>query len=455
MSFSKLCILVMCALILAAGCRKKEEEPETEKKGQTQTTQQEQAPDGFARIADGLFMTRRPPRIEEYVNFLRVTGEPMPDWVDSPEVNYQDPITGLPRERTEAFATWKLLDVPTEQQWDNAADIVGDTPYPWGADATASTPIYLVRDWHENSAGHDAAVSEKQELLNEITSTRRSEVEMGRKMLNNIVDARTDEIQKQWQQLKTALSDLIEKRKENARQMAKARGQKTVLSFLERVGEEKKKVIHAKIKKDATPEDIQQAKENYEQFLEKQRNDLKELKTGVVEANQGLSEKARAMMEKFEARGEELNESLRSESSNFLPPEDEATDPQVLAERRKKLQKGLQDIKKMSADILADIEQAQQKIDQMSAELEKSTEEAPEQPDVQQKIEDIKQRIQDLNENIDADFVQEPHLFKELTEYADLAATKQALQAEGSTLEEVMGVVGTSETEEAPAEPAE
>jgi hypothetical protein len=446
----KLCLIGLCAIVLASGCRKKEEEPTIPEKPPKEPPQTRvQVPEGFARIGEKLFMTRRPPRIEEYVKFLEATGQDLPERLQTPDVNYQDPITGLAREQAEQFATWKMLHLPSPEEWESAEQIVGSVPYPWDGKPAPDAPLYLVRDWTEDSQQQKQARQARQNLMKDLLENRRSEVEMGRKMLANLVESKSDQLQKQWEEFKSTLSELVEQQKQHARQVAQTEGRQVVLQVLKRVGQEKKKVVHAKFAQDAPPEALPAAKKAYEQFLEKQRNDVQELKEKVVAANQKLSEQARGLMQQLEKIGQNPGSRLQQVAEQPETPLDQIQDMQELARMRRGLQAAISEVKARAAEIKGSLQAATQKVTQQMGGLQQEIEALPEEKKTSEEIQTLQENIQDLNENLEEQFVQEPHLFKELNEYADLAATKRALEKEVATLEKMVALL------QQPAQPAE
>lgn len=446
----KLCLIGLCAIALASGCRKKEEEPTIPEKPPEEPPQTRvKVPEGFARIGEKLFMTRRPPRIEEYVNFLETTGQDLPERLQAPDVNYQDPVTGLAREQAQRFAAWKMLRLPTPEEWEAAEQVVGSVPYPWTGEPAADAPLYLVRDWTEGSQEQQQARQARQNLMKNLLEKRRSEVEMGRNMLSNLVESKSAELQKQWDELKSTLSELVEQQKQHARQVAATEGRQVVLEVLKRVGQEKNKVVHAKFAKDAPPEALPAAKKAYEQFLEKQRNDVQELKEKVVAANQELSEQARTLMRQLEQIGQDPGSRLRQVARQPETPLDQVRNMQELAEMRRALQEAISEVKARAAEIKGALLAATQKVEKQAVEMQAEIEELPDDQTTSEEIAKLQENIQNLNEDLEEQFVQEPHLFKELNEYADLAATKKALEQEVATLKKMVALL------QQPAQPAD
>jgi hypothetical protein len=455
----KLCCIALCVMVVAAGCGKKEEsEPISRKKPPKEPPEPKmEAPEGFARIGEELFVTRRPPRIEEYVTYLEATGQDLPDRFRSPEVNYQDPVTGLAKEEAADFATWKMLRLPTREEWAEADRIVGSVPYPWNGTTASDAPLYLVRDWTEGSEAQQQARRAREELHSELLSKRRAEVEKGLNMLNGLTESRSEELKKQWQQFKTALSELIEQQKQHARQVAATRGRQVVLEVMKHVGQEKKKIIHAKFDEEAAPEKVQTAKDNYQQFLEKQRNDVQALKEQVIATNQDLSQKARRMMDELEQKGQNLTRRPGKVANRRKADPTKIQSMEKLADLRNQLQDSISTARATATETQKAFQTATQKVNERTTNLENAIEKLPEEEKTSQKIQELQQKIQNLNQDLDEQFVQEPHLFKELTEYTELAATKQALEQEVATLERMLKILQLPElpAEASPDSPTE
>ncbi len=439
MKFRPLGILIVLVLALAAGCRKEEPEPEKKAPGKQETTQKSQVPEGFARIEEEVFVTEDPIRVEQYVNYLNSTGQEVPQWIQSPMIDYQDPVTGLNREEASELARFLKLRLPTPEEWEKAAEIVGDRPYPWAEEASEDAVLYFVRDWKEGESGEKQAIKARQNLFDQINQLHREKIKEKAKKLKQLEKTVGKKVSEQWQSFKKQLTGVIEEQKNQARKAAQTEGRETVLKILRRVGEEKKKIIHALFKEDASKEDVKKAKQDYSTFLKNQRDNLQKLSDKVVKSNQTLSKQARELMKKLEGKAQNLIHNINNTTDGFVVRSEQVTDPQAVGALRRRLRRELDSLEEATARMQKQLKQTQKDLAQKAKKLEAEIARAKEN-NVAQEITTVKEKIKSLNENVDAQFEQEPHLFKELEDYTELAATKKALEQEIAVLKEALEI---------------
>jgi tetratricopeptide (TPR) repeat protein len=76
--------------------------------------------------------------VGDYARYLAVTGRsPPPAWRARPPVDLELPVTGLNRQEAESFASWLGLRLPTEAEWQRAAQGLDGRLFPWGVEPRA------------------------------------------------------------------------------------------------------------------------------------------------------------------------------------------------------------------------------------------------------------------------------------------------------------------------------
>lgn len=451
MKLRSLGILLVLVLALAAGCRKEEPEPEKETSKKEEQPEKQRAPKGFAKMEEEVFITKQPVRVEQYVNYLNATGQDIPEWVQSPAIDYQDPVTGLEKQEAGELARFLKLRLPTPEEWEKASDVVGNRPYPLSEEASEDAIIHLVRDWGKGDDGEKAAARARQKLFDQINQMHRDVIKKKAEQLKQLQQKFGNKVKEQWQAFKKSLTDVKEDQKAKARKAAQAKGQETVFKILQRVGDEKKKIIHAKFKEETNEEAIEKAKKSYSDFLKTQRDNLKELSDKVVEDNQALSEQARELMKELEGEADSLIHNINNPTTGFVVRSEQVEDPQTMGALRGKITRELDSLRSAAEQMQKQLKQTEKDLEAKAKDLEEQIAEVKEKS-MDEKIATVKKKIQAINDNLDAQFEQEPHLFKELQEYTELVATKKALQQEIAVLEEALEIFKTPEEMESVVE---
>ncbi len=430
-------VLGICLVIVFLGCKKKEQEPQKAAKPEPRVV----VPDGFAQVPGTkppLFISKKPATVGEYRSYLKATGVQAPQSLGEPAAPPDDsPVAGLSLAEAERFAKWSMARLPTASEWTAAAQIVGTKPYPWGKElgATAVRPdaqLFLVREWGaQGSLQEQAAREAKAALLQELLIERTRVVVDLSKELETTAAEGPARVAERWKAVKPAVFGAIQKAKELARLSAERERRKDVLAILNKVAQEKLKVVNLRIAEDTPPEKLKEAAAAYSQFLAEQRKKVQEVQDGLVKQNQAASEKANELTKKLEGAGEALAarlEAIAAAAQVATAPEKMTLEDAVQQQQR--LHAALTNVKAAADKLGAFLDGLEKAVRARTLELDKGLASLAEQDANIARIEDIQARIKALNENLEEEFVQEPHLFGDLSKLTEVSARTKALDYE-------------------------
>lgn len=436
--------LVVCLFALSAGCEKKEPEA-----GQVPVVRQPpaaRAPAGMTTIREAppLFMTNTPVTVREYVDYLRATGQPVPDRLleaASSVVRAGEPVTGLSRSEAERYATWAMKRLPTREEWQMAQQVVGPTPYPWtGEEGAVAARLYLVQDWLPGSEGEAAAREAKASIAQTILEAQVAELKQLQEQLAVLAEQQKAHSEAAWKEFKPAFFELVETRKKLSELQARDEARRRVLEILRHVAQTKGRLA-AQL---ALPEEdtsTEEAARHYEEQLAQWR-------TEAQQARQTLEERAR-----------ELQQQVIDLTRQFDQVGPTAVDAryqgaQALLEQTAGERESLEEVRRLSRELEAAIQSRQREgaalsdlptVESIAAEnqrVQKQIEEYTPDVEVQGEIEDLKSRIAQLGQNIGRDFLDEELLVQELDALVEAEARKHAVSAALAALRGVMAQVG-------------
>jgi len=449
------CLVAFCLVFAMAGCRKKEEEKPQVQQQKPKVT----APEGMAHISGTkppAFITKKPVAVGEYVQYLQETGQDVPEALAGADAISTEAVTGLTLKEAERFAACKLARLPNATEWAKATDVVGAGPYLWGDETAADEPregaaLYLVRDWVMGSATEQKAKQVKAALLTGMLENQVAQINTMKEQMRQALQDGVASAKEEWKKIKPQLFAVAQQEKELAQIAAAGRYQKVVLEVLDKVGQEKKKLIGVKFKDQVTKEELDKAFEEYKQFLAQQRNNVEPIRAELQKKNKQLSDRALELKKRLEAAGEQSAGAIAMAGERIAEavPEKIETLKDAAAARAEivRAKKDAQDLLDLAA---AGYDKLARDLGARAEELKKKLATAKADEALAKKIEQVQTSLASLNKNLGAQFEQEPHLFKDLKELTDARALKDAMQAEIEELENALTLFGltTPEREE-------
>jgi hypothetical protein len=423
-------ILFIAFLTLAMifpGCRKEEETGELSEAEQQE--RQIESPNGYTAIPDTsptLFITNKPVQIGDYVEYLEKMGQDVPPQLR--DADPSEPVRGLSQAEAEKLAIYCLSRLPTEDEWQKAKRMVGDNPYPWPSESTDDgSVVFLVRDWREGDPGQRNAEKAREELLKSRLAELKTNIAEIKQKLVNATENAVATINQRWTEIKPELFAAIEGAKKAVQANAKAEKAESALEILERIHQQKVKVVALQID-EATDEKLAAAGENYRTFLSERRNEIQKVKSDIMDRNRELSERLRESKKNIEDTVNSLHNSL----GVYLNKADELEVEDVDGMKDAVALYG--EIKALLAQLNSEKEQAIQILDQLNAKAQELS--GLSEADVKQDttkleaISEIKQKIMALNKHLDMKIDHESQLFTELDELLEQSARMQGMEEE-------------------------
>ena len=437
----KLCVLAICLAALLTACKKKTapEKPEAQR--------QVVAPAGVTQVPDTMppvFISTEAVTVGEYLAFLQGTGQPVPQRFAAEEVGIGASLEGLTLNEAQRYATWKMMRLPGAAEWTKAGKIVGDDPYPWGEELGPDEPrkgarVFLVRDWAEGSEGEQSARQKKKTLLERLLLQQTEKLTQMRGKLLEASAVAGARLRDQWEQVKPNVFKALQQAKEHAELAAREHLHESVLAMLNKVGEEKKKLINLKVR-ESTREVMDEAGKQYGKFLADLRKEIQTKKEALLKKNEQLQAKALELKKNLESVGQRSSDRLRAEVGAIA---EEAAAKVDSMQKALRLQKRLE----ANEDNIKQVEKASQEVFRQVAEglaarvkdLEGRIEELHKQINEQQdNVRTLQDSIKKLSKHIEKQFLDESFLFNDLEELTGVSVRKSALEAEITELEKTL-----------------
>ncbi|MGD2175087.1 MAG: SUMF1/EgtB/PvdO family nonheme iron enzyme [Candidatus Brocadiaceae bacterium] len=405
------------------------------------------------RRGETLLITEEPVSIGQYVEFLRDTGQPVPEqWQGiRPGVAGADlPVTGLTRREAEQFAAWDMKRLPSPEEWQEADEVTAGHPYPW-SDGSPSEPgaeLFLVQNWLPGSPGEQKARQRKEGLPAEILAEYQQQVDGLRQQLRQMVDRLQERRAALWQEAKPAFFNLLEKKKELALKEAEQR-RTEVVEVLQTLLTEKGQLAVKLKTQDPDPEQADQMVQQYGRRLSDALAKVQEVRQSLEEKTKELQDEVVRLTQEFEEGEAERLTALSEHVRTALQgAEQEARSMEGVLALRQRLRDALQEVRDR-APALEELPTADE-LEQQAARLEQRIRQVAEDAELAQKVEDLRSRLKTVGETIDREFLKEDVLYKELSELVDLRARKEAIEAKLEALKAAFGE--EPEAEEDPPE---
>ncbi|MDP6439908.1 MAG: SUMF1/EgtB/PvdO family nonheme iron enzyme [Candidatus Brocadiia bacterium] len=438
-------MLILCVVALAGACRKKTPEDEPTGKPVPPVA----APAGFVHVDTDepkVSITSRPITVGQFVEFLRETGQDVPNALLPEAAKMSDPVMGLTLDQARAYATWRMLRLPTAKEWEAALEIVGSVPYPWaeGRDGPrAGAKLHLVLGWQEGSPGELQAEQEKEELMEGFRETFSDSIRQAKEKADALAGQYSEEVSAAWQEAKPVIFELLEKNKAAVREATRTEALRQSIAFLEDIADKKG---FAAIQKAAERplEEVEAAIEAYEDYLAEQRISIQSAVEQFQAGNQALQQTAVDMRTRLERSGEALAGHFK-EGGDVLAERlrdlenDLSSAPSVrnLGVRAEEVFRGLADdmrefIVKLRGMVEApDVDAQDEEVARLTASFEA-----------------VKAKLAALDEHVGKAFLNESELLNGLDELLSAGSLKKGLEAEIAELNKLLDAFdGAEETE--------
>lgn len=450
----KMAILSVVVAVLVPACEKR---TPPEKPDDKRASLEQQTPEGMTVLpvqpGAPVFITRQAVSGGAYSEFLKATGVAPKRSLDS-----EKPILGLSLNEASAYATWRLMRLPTAREWEQGRHIVGAAPYPWGAEVSAEThremaQLFLVKDYLPGSDGEKGAQQKKKELIRGLFREHHKEIEGLRAELQKQVERHKVEQQQWWRTYKLALFELVQQKRELAQlESLKARLQ-AVISLLEQVEKEKMKLVRLKTS-EASDAAVEKAAEEYKKFLAAQREAVGKVVRDLQMTNKKLQNEGLALKKKLEEAGAKmLSEAGKAGERAVQEAAAKVQDFEAARVAREKLEKVAEALRgaRVPPFDLKSLKVLAEKVEK----LKKRVQELTASQQVAGRIKTLRERIARFSDHLKKQFLNEKLLFKDLDDMAEGKARQTALEKE---LEELKATVKTLKPptegqKEAPAAP--
>ncbi|MHC4481260.1 MAG: SUMF1/EgtB/PvdO family nonheme iron enzyme, partial [Planctomycetota bacterium] len=304
----KVTCLAICLTGIILGCEKKAPEPAP---APPVVKRPVAAPAGMAPVGESrsVFIAQTPLTVGQYVTYLKGTGQAIPsmhEGVEPESPRAGEPVMGLSRAEAARCATWHLRRLPTPQEWQEAAEVVGPRPYPWlddGAATAAEAEIFLVRDWAAGSEAAARAREAKEGLRKGVLAEHAESLDQLRRKLQQMIESRYAFQSEQWKQLKPAFFSLLEKEKKLAELAARRESRAEVVEVLGRLAIEKGKLAATLKTADLTPEEEDAARDAYESKLAEVRAKTQEVREELRQSVQAQQQEVLDLTRLIEEQG--------------------------------------------------------------------------------------------------------------------------------------------------------
>jgi hypothetical protein len=439
-------VLAACCVLLASGCEKKEPEFEPTV---VHVGPSIDAPPGMQVLQDNppLFITSRPVTAGQYIDYLKVTGQPLPTRLQAvtlgPDVANQ-PISGLTRNEADRYAVWAVKRLPTREEWRLAADMVGDTPYPWGAgfeDLPVAAPLFLAQDWLPGSEIEQEAKRKKNELGAAVLADNQAMTQELREELTDLLTDREVVAAERWQDFKPAFFALIEKTKKLAELRETQKRRADQLGVLQQVARAKGDLAIAITTAEEGAETPEAAIEQYKTDLANWRAEIQKTKQNLEELIKSRQEQVIQMTKQFDEEGSAAAAVSDPEAKALLAEtESEAGDPQAALAVIKKLEDKIAALQAKPSPLenLPPVEGLQGQ----AAQMDSAIEQVPEDKETADKIAESLALLERLGTTVKQDFLDEKLLVNEIAELVVLRAQREAVDANLAALKGVMDQLG-------------
>jgi len=433
--FRKPALAVLCVAFLMTACEKKEpEQAAPAPKPRVRPRVIVASPVGMAPVGQrtSVFISKTPVTVEQYLAFLAATEQaPPPRWQGvmpgTPEARAA--AVGLTRRMADQYAAWSLRRLPTIQEWQLSASVVGDTPYPWpqgGADDEPGGPVFLVQDWLPGTDSETVARQRKAQVINGILAGYKAEIDRLRAELRGMVSRETARHSTQTEQLKPAFFAMLDKAKDLSEAQARLQGSKDALAVVRKIADEKGRLAGQLKATDMSPEEAEAAVKAYEDNLAAVRSKIQQTREQLENTTQKLQGEVTTLTKKLEqnlAQGTpEFFQTIAPVLTDAAAEIEDISQAVSLLEMLREACDTLADVAPPTTELpdIADIEKR-------AAELDKQLADVPA-PDTGA-MDEVQQKIERFGQAIGQEFLQEKLLFKELDELVELRARREALEA--------------------------
>jgi uncharacterized protein YjbJ (UPF0337 family) len=447
-------LALVCLAVLAGGCRKKTDEEKKTPVGAPATT----APAGMTQVETNrptVFITSEPVTIGQYLEFLRETGQPVPQRLASGSVGTSDSVTGLTRQEGDAYAKWRLLRAPTAEEWASASRVVSKAPYPWDAAGQVVEPnskLYLIRDWKEGAPGEAKAAAAKQDLLDTLYQEYVKATDSVKKQVTDQASRQAAEIDATWAKARADIFESVEKKKESVRKATEPAAIEGVTQILEDMFAKKRVPAAAKGSGKPQPE-VDAAVKNYEDYVAEQFQKLREAREQLQKTNADLQARVVELKKELDQSGSVMAGKIQTTAQSYMARLEELQKDLSKAPTAREVAARMQKAVADAAAALGNL--VPQLVQKSRAEAEAVPEAAK--SDVQERYQDLKKRIQELGAYLGRDTLNEQELYKELDEMLQARTLKKALDAEVQGLKDLVETIRKSSAPAAPepTKPAE
>ncbi|MBS3763937.1 MAG: hypothetical protein KGZ25_11620, partial [Planctomycetes bacterium] len=436
----KTCVIALCLAFLLVGCRKKGESAGgTANEVGGVSKAKVKTPPGYVRIPEAshmAFVRKDPLRIGEYVAYLKETGQNLPDRLKSPDVDYQDPVTGLSRQQAQEAAGWQMLRILTAEEWEKGKKLGLQGEYPWGETVSEEDrkkrKIFLVRDWaSKNSPKYKTAKENKGEIRTKYLSKYRQAVKEFQDKIQKTVQETTEELKGKWKALKPKIFDLAEAKKRIRKNEAWEAENVNVIRVLGKLQQKKLQFVNKKFADGATDESVAKAKKAYEAYIETAREKIEARQKELLQDVHKASDKVVELTQQIEKAGGNIGKNvgdLITEVQEIPADVDEVEKVNKQIERIRDIRSKAVALGEKQSEILGKmLAEVEEELKTVNKKLRKIEEEEDTPP---AKIDKLKESLKKMNERLEAQFEQENAVINAVKKLADLAARKKALQTQ-------------------------
>jgi len=439
--YRKAMAISICCAALVLGCEKKEAGKEAPP---VVTRIPLKAPAGMVQLRQGasVFIDQKPLAVGEYTAYLEATGQPVPEkWqgIEPGTLTATAPVLGLTRQQADWCAAYVMKRVPTRQEWQQAAMVVGSRPYPWPEDAAedvAGGEIFLIRDWVRGSDGEKTARDLKADLPQTILAQYRAEVEHLAGQLGEVVEGSAARQQELWKGLKPAFFALLEKKRSAAELRARQDALSDVLDILRQMARDKAQVAVELKTGDLTKEQADAEVQSYEQGLADVRAKVQEVRQNLQERTRTLQDEIVAVTQRFETTAGGKSPALAAAEQALARA---SAPPQTVGEAI-----SLGNALGAALDRMADVGPALaglpalEEVNEEAGALDAEIKQLSADDRLSREVEDLRKKIAALDETIQREFLQEKLLLGELDELANMRARMKGVEAKLAGLQQAL-----------------
>ena len=429
---------VAVAVLLSAGCRRKEEDPEAlppEEEVAEVSEDYEEIPGTEPQA----YISLSPATVGDYLDYLEDAGLETPERFAMEDADTDSPLRDVKRGEAERFAAWELRRLPTEDEWAEVHDLLDEKPYPWdGPDPRTGAEIHLVRDWEEGTSAEEDARQRKRRMVEERSNELAEENRDLYEKNTALIAEKKEQVNRQWQELQSELFSKVEEQKQRAEDENLIKGGRELSEkILSKLQEKKLPLRTMKLDEEFDEQEFEEQLSDYKESLSEMRNHSQELKTEIVDTNSDLSEKTRELKRRIRQAGEQQEEKLAEMADELQEPPSEYPGIEDALEEKNRLGQTRERASSLAAEFEGIIESLKENVLPILY-LEPDEELEVELAGVREKIEERENTLMKWGEALDEEFEQLPHLIGDLRELKRIRARREALKHELEMLESIV-----------------